>query len=208
MFFKQLGFRWCRSAVFVSKPDSLWTIHGRAIWCWDDWLSKWVSISSKQRMSQSHFFFSNFTTYKLVLWPTLSFKISLSSSRVKKIALYFSYLHSLLNTVATWVNKQHHLVVDSVTTGTSTPFDLQKCKCYSPELQPLLNILLAFVIASMCVDMLVIVWFVQVRRVCGHPSRQQPEQVSSVQHGGAGRDSIPLKGAVRSTEDTLSNRRK
>ncbi|XP_050976659.1 glypican-5a [Labeo rohita] len=48
----------------------------------------------------------------------------------------------------------------------------------------------------------------QVRRVCGHPSRQQPEQVSSVQHGGAGRDSIPLKGAVRSTEDTLSNRRK
>ncbi|XP_073698795.1 glypican-5-like [Garra rufa] len=48
----------------------------------------------------------------------------------------------------------------------------------------------------------------QVHRVCGHPSRQRPEQVSSVQHGSAARDSIPLKGASRNAEDTLSNRRK
>ncbi|XP_051558145.1 glypican-5a isoform X1 [Myxocyprinus asiaticus] len=48
---------------------------------------------------------------------------------------------------------------------------------------------------------------VQVHKVCGHPSRQ-PEQVSGVQHGNRGRDSIPLKGPVRNTEDTLSNRRK
>uniref|UniRef100_A0A8C2EJ05 Glypican 5a n=1 Tax=Cyprinus carpio TaxID=7962 RepID=A0A8C2EJ05_CYPCA len=47
----------------------------------------------------------------------------------------------------------------------------------------------------------------QVRRVCGDPVRQQPEQVSSGQHGSAGRDSIPLKGAVRNADDTLSNRR-
>ncbi|XP_016406963.1 glypican-5-like [Sinocyclocheilus rhinocerous] len=46
----------------------------------------------------------------------------------------------------------------------------------------------------------------QVHRVCGYPSRQ-PEQVSSVQHGSAGQDSIPLKGVIRNTEDTLSNRR-
>ncbi|KTG42643.1 hypothetical protein cypCar_00045973 [Cyprinus carpio] len=48
----------------------------------------------------------------------------------------------------------------------------------------------------------------KVRRVCGDPVRQQPEQVSSGQHGSAGRDSIPLKGAVRNADDTLSNRRK
>uniref|UniRef100_A0A8C1JT96 Glypican 5a n=1 Tax=Cyprinus carpio TaxID=7962 RepID=A0A8C1JT96_CYPCA len=48
----------------------------------------------------------------------------------------------------------------------------------------------------------------QVRRVCGDPVRQQPEQVSSGQHGSVGRDSIPLKGAVRNADDTLSNRRK
>ncbi|XP_016396702.1 glypican-5a [Sinocyclocheilus rhinocerous] len=48
----------------------------------------------------------------------------------------------------------------------------------------------------------------QVRRVCGHPVRQQPEQVSSGQHSSAGRDSIPLKAAVRNADDTLSNRRK
>lgn len=47
----------------------------------------------------------------------------------------------------------------------------------------------------------------QVHRVCGHPSRQ-PEQVGSVQHSSGGRDSIPLKGAVRNTEDTLSNWRR
>ncbi|XP_052447952.1 glypican-5-like [Carassius gibelio] len=47
----------------------------------------------------------------------------------------------------------------------------------------------------------------QVQKVCGHPSRQ-PEQVSSVQHGSTGQDSIPLKGVVRNAEDSLSNRRK
>lgn len=46
----------------------------------------------------------------------------------------------------------------------------------------------------------------QVQRVCGRPSRH-PEQVSSVQHGTSSRN-IPLKGPVRNTEDTLSNRRK
>ncbi|XP_067298955.1 glypican-5a [Pseudorasbora parva] len=48
----------------------------------------------------------------------------------------------------------------------------------------------------------------QVHKVCGRPSRQ-PEQVGSAQHGsGGGRDSIPLKGAVRNAEDSLSNWRR
>ncbi|XP_057187464.1 glypican-5a [Triplophysa rosa] len=47
----------------------------------------------------------------------------------------------------------------------------------------------------------------QVHKVCGRPSRRQA-QVSSVQHGTSGRNSIPLKGPVRNTDDTLSHRRK
>ncbi|KAI7811515.1 glypican 5a precursor [Triplophysa rosa] len=46
----------------------------------------------------------------------------------------------------------------------------------------------------------------QVHKVCGRPSRRQA-QVSSVQHGTSGRNSIPLKGPVRNTDDTLSHRR-
>lgn len=47
----------------------------------------------------------------------------------------------------------------------------------------------------------------QVHKVCGHPSRQ-PEQVGSVQHPTSSRDSIPLKGPIRYTEETLSKLRK
>ncbi|KAG5262151.1 hypothetical protein AALO_G00292770 [Alosa alosa] len=48
---------------------------------------------------------------------------------------------------------------------------------------------------------------VQVHRICGHPNRDEA-QVSSVQVGGNGRDSIPLRASPRDIDISLANRRK
>ncbi|XP_036397169.1 glypican-5a isoform X2 [Megalops cyprinoides] len=47
---------------------------------------------------------------------------------------------------------------------------------------------------------------VQVHRLCGHPNRKPAQSVST--HQDSGRDSIPLRGSQRDTEETLTSRRK